>query len=201
MVFAPLKTFAVYGLSETADIIPAGHYRFGASPQMYLGNGGGADAAAYLDMNLGADLNARAEVGSGSTDFWGGGSVKWSPYPDYENQPAIAFRGKVFYMRDSDINLYNFQAAAIISKKYETAEGVFVPFAGIPLTYVYEKNSNTFTVSRLCFGSEWIVTPDFQAGTELGIDLSSRGSNFSSTATTLALYFNFQFDEKIGFKK
>ncbi|MCC2677672.1 MAG: hypothetical protein K0R29_248 [Pseudobdellovibrio sp.] len=199
--FFASPSFAAFGLLETAEIIPAGVYRVGAAPQLYLGNGGGVDGSAFLDLNVGQSLNSRLEIGSGVSDFWASASAKFVPYPDYQNQPAMGIRGKVIYMREADTNFYNTQIAPIFSKKYSTERGEFIPYAGLPITFIYEKSSNNFTISKLCFGSEWVLNPAAHMGVELAMDLYNGGSTYTYTASTLSLFFNFQFDERIGFKK
>jgi hypothetical protein len=200
LIISP-KCFAVFGLLETAEIIPSGVYRVGVAPQLYTGNGGGLDTSAYLDMFVTDSVNSRFEIGSGVTDFWAAASAKWVPYPDYMNQPAIGLRGKFIYVREADTNFYNTQIAPIFSKRYTTDKGTFIPYAGLPITYIYEKSSNNFTISKLCFGTEWVQSSAFQAGAELALDLYNGGSTYTYTASMISVFLNFQFDERIGFKK
>jgi hypothetical protein len=146
-------------------------------------------------------VNSRFEIGSGVSDFWAAASAKWVPYPDYQNQPAMGVRGKLIYMRDADTNFYDTQISPVISKRYVTDKGTFIPYAGLPITYIFEKSTSNFTISKLCFGTEWVSNSAFQAGAELALDLYNGGSAYTYTASTLSLFFNFQFDERIGFKK
>ena len=199
LISKPAK--ASFGVLETAEILPKGYYRVGLAPQLYLGNGGGLDTSAFLDMNVTSDISSRFELGSGVTDFWASASAKWAPYPDYENQPAMGLRGQFTYLRDNNVSFYNTQITPIISKKYQTSRGLFIPYAGVPFTLIYEKNTNNFMISKLCLGSEWEVTNAFQTGAELSLDLYNGGSAYTFTATTLSVYLNFVFDETIGFKK
>lgn len=189
-----LNTFAFLGLHETAELIPAGQNRVGIIPQLYVANGGGLDAAFFLDMQTGVDLNSRFEVGSGVNDFWAAGSLKWVPYPDHEKQPAIGIRGKFIFAREQSRNFYNTQIAPMLSKKVQTANGLFVAYAGLPVTFIYEKSTNNFMASQFCFGTEWVINKDFQVGAEFEMSLNN-------ATNTLSAYLNFQFDEKIGFKK
>jgi len=199
--FLSSPVFAAFGLLETAEIIPAGVYRVGAAPQLYLGNGGGVDDSAFLDFNVGESINSRLEIGSGVSDFWASAAAKFVPYPDYQNQPAMGIRGKVIYMRESDTNFYNTQIAPIFSKKYSSERGEFISYAGLLISFIFENSSNNFTISKLCLGSEWVLNPAAHAGVELAMDLYNGGSTYTYTASTLSLFFNFQFDERIGFKK
>jgi hypothetical protein len=197
------QAHAFLGLHESAEIIPAGHYRVGVIPQFYVGSNpsdfytgreNSSDFGAFLDMNLAPDVNARAVLGTGTTDFWAAGYVKWVPYPDYQNQPAIGLRGGLIYVREGNSNFYNTQITPIFSKKYETTSGVLTPYVGVPVTFVFEKTSNNFTALQMAIGTDWDFQKDSQVGVELNMDLAK-------TTTTLSLHLNLEFDETKGFKK
>ncbi len=190
----PNKAQGFLGLNDTAEIIPESRYKVGMIPQLYLGKGGGTEVGVFFDMFVMDDINARFEIGSGVTDFWAAGSAKWVPFPDYDKQPAIGVRGKFIYARELNLNFYNSQLAVIISKKFRNQVGDFIPYAGVPVTFVYEKNTRNFMASQLVLGSEWVLNKEFQMGAELDIDLAY-------TTTALSMYLAFQFDENIGFKK
>ena len=190
----PLKAQAFLGLNETAEIIPDDRYKVGVIPQLYMGKGGGTEVGVFFDMFVADDINSRFEIGSGVTDFWASGSAKWVPFPDYEKQPAIGFRGKFIYARELNANFYNSQLAVLVSKKFRNRVGEFIPYAGVPVTFIYEKNTNNFMASQLVLGSEWVLNKEFQMGAELDIDLAY-------TTTALSMYLSFQFDDNIGFKK
>jgi hypothetical protein len=189
-----LSSFGFLGLHETAELIPTGQNRIGIIPQLYVANGGGLDTAFFLDIFAGQDLNSRFEVGSGVNDFWAAGSIKWIPYPDYEKQPAMGLRGKFIFVREQNRSFYNTQLAPMLSKKVQTTQGLLIAYTGLPVTFIYEKNTNNFMVSQFCFGSEWVISKDFQMGAEFEMSLNN-------ATNTLSAYLNFQFDEKIGFKK
>lgn len=197
----PIKAHALFGALETAELLSEGQYRVGLAPQLYLGNGGGVDGSAFLDIPVRTDMNSRFEIGTGVTDFWASASLKWVPYPDFEKQPAIGVRGQFIYLRERDINFYNTQIMPLISKKYNSQYGQIIPYAGLPFTLIYEKNTNNFVITKLCLGSEWTIKNDFQAGAELALDLYNGSTQYAYTASTLSVFFNFQFDETIGFKK
>lgn len=197
------QTQAFLGLHESAEIIPAGHYRVGVIPQFYVGSTPGnfyagrensSDFGAFLDMNILPDLNARVVLGTGTTDFWAAGYAKWVPYPDYQNQPAIGVRGGLIYVREGNSNFYNTQITPLISKHYETSSGLLTPYVGVPVTFIYEKTSNNFTALQMAIGTDWDFQKDSQLGVELDMDLAK-------TTTTLSLHLNLEFDETKGFKK
>jgi hypothetical protein len=192
--FFTSHSFAFLGVNETAELIPAGQYRVGYIPQNYLGNGGGLENGMFLDIPIDQDINSRVELGFGVTDFWASGSIKWIPIPDYQNQPAMGLRGKIILAREMTDSFFNTQITPMLSKKYKTDRGTFIPYTGLPITLIYENSTKNTNTTQFCFGSEWVVSPKFQMGAE--IDLSISGDT-----NMLSLYFNFQFDERIGFKK
>ena len=188
----PAKAFL--GVNETAEVLSSGQYRVGYIPQNYLGNGGGLEHGAFLDMPIDRDINSRIELGFGVTDFWAAGSIKWVPIPDFQKQPAMGLRGKIILAREQTNSFFNTQITPMLSKKYQTARGTFIPYAGFPITFIYENSTNNTNTTQMCFGTEWVVSPKFQMGGELDISVSG-------DTNMLSLYFSFQFDERIGFKK
>lgn len=189
------RAFAFLELNETAELIPNdGRYRVGFFPQLYLDNGGGTNFGAFLDMHVNEEMNSRFTVGGGATDFWASGSLKWVPYPDYQDQPALGFRGSFTYAYDSNRSSYNTQITPIVSKLIETRFGKVNPFAGLPVTWVYTNNTTSFTAIQFIAGTEWIQSADFQMGGELEM-------NMQHSTTAISVYFNFPFDEETGFKK
>ncbi len=186
-------SFAYLSINETAELIKENDYRVGVIPQVYLTHGGGANMGAFFDMYVDRDINSRFIIGGGNTDFWTTASVKWVPYPDYEKQPAIGFRGAVTYARDNNFDFYNFQVTPIISKIVDTDYGKMNPYIGVPLTVIYS-NSSSITSTQFVFGTEWIERADFQVGGELDLNLSNSNS-------ALSFHVNFPFDNSKGFRK
>lgn len=199
----PISVHAFLGLNETAEILPTGQYRVGIIPvyyigqsnrDFYVGQGSRSDFAAFLDFNLEQDINARVSVGSGTTDFWASSSVKWVPFPDYQNQPALGLKGSLIYLREENINFYNTQITPLVSKKFESTYGLLIPYLGLPITFIYEKSTNNFTAMQMAIGTDWVYKKEFQVGVELDMDLAK-------TVTTLSIHLNFEFDETKGFIK
>jgi hypothetical protein len=187
------SSFAYLSVNETAELLKKDNYRVGLIPQFYLSNDGGANYGAFIDMYAYNDVNTRFVVGGGETDFWTSASAKWVPFPDYEQQPAIGFRGQFSYARDKNLNFYNFQITPIISKIVDTSIGKLNPYVGIPVTLIYNNNIST-TAAQFAVGTEWVDLEDFQFGGEVDI-------NLTNTTTSMSLHFNFPFDENKGFRK
>ena len=192
-------SYAYFSISETSELLKKESYRVGVIPQLLLTSGGGSNLAAFFDMPVEDDINTRFMIGSGNTDFWGSASAKWVPYPDYEKQPAIGFRGSFIYARynvlNQSSNFYNFQFTPIISKIVNSRWGNMNPYIGLPLTIIY--GPSTSTVMQLVVGNEWIELKDFQIGAEFDLDLS----NSKASTSALTLHFNFPFDGTTGYRK
>lgn len=186
-------SFAYLSLSETAELIKKDHYRVGITPQLLLANGGGSNYGVFFDMPVDDEMNARFTLGTGTTDFWTSGSVKWVPYPDYKKQPAIGLRGAVIYARKAKENFYNIQVTPIISKIVDTQWGKLNPYIGLPVTLVYNSTSS-LTALQFVIGSEWIDNPSFQVGAELDL-------NLSNSTSALTVHINFPFDGNLGFRQ
>lgn len=186
-------SFAYLSLSETAELIKKEHFRVGVASQLLLTNGGGANYGAFFDMPVDDEMNARFTLGTGSTDFWTSGSVKWVPYPDYKKQPAMGVRGAIFYARDATLNFYDIQITPIISKIVDTQWGKLNPYIGLPVTLIFN-NTGNITAMQFVIGSEWIDKPSFQVGAELGL-------NLSNSTSAITMHINFPFDGNLGFRQ
>jgi|GEM_PF-728277 len=188
-------------LSETAELIKENQYRVGVAPQLLLEGGGGSNVGVFFDLPVEEEMNARFIIGSGggsgSVDFWTTASVKWVPFPDYQNQPAIGLRGAIIYARKAKENIkenfYALQITPIISKIVDTRWGKMNPYFGLPLTAIYNNTKNVMA-TQFIIGSEWLEREDFQLGAELDL-------NLSNTNTALTLHANFPFDANLGFRK
>jgi hypothetical protein len=195
LIFTALPASAFLELNETAELIPDENtYRIGFFPQLYLENGGGTNFGAFLDMYVGPEFNSRFTLGGGTTDFWASGSLKWVPYPDYGEQPALGFRGGVTYALDNSTSTYATQVTPILSKIFDTKFGKLNPYMGIPVSWVYVNSSRSYTALQFIVGAEWIRDADFQMGGELEM-------NMQNTTSAISVYLNFPFDERTGFKK
>lgn len=198
-LFLAKTSFAYLSLSETGELIKENNFRIGVAPQFILTGGGASksgesNAGVFLDLPIQPDMNARINVGSGSTaDFWTSASLKWVPYPDYKKQPAIGGRAAFIYARKNSSTTYNLQLTPIFSKIIESQWGKLVPYAGLPLTFSFGGSKNTSAI-QFVVGAEWIEKPDYQVGAELDMSLSE-------APTAITFHVNFPFDSKIGFRR
>jgi hypothetical protein len=187
--------FAYLSIAESGEILPVGKYQVGLEPQVLLNRGGGANLNVFLDTAFSDSTSGRITMGAGSVDFNAFASVKWMPFPDVDNQPAMGIRIGAGVARDEDENIVQIQAAPMASKRFNTEYGMTVPYIAIPFTYLNMDSDNVWA-SNLAIGSEWHPT-DWAYGTiggEVGFEINKSYSYISVFAT-------FPFDDQKGFGK
>lgn len=186
---------AYLSLAESGEILPMNEYQVGLEPQFLLNNGSGANINAFFDMPFNESTSGRISMGAGKIDFNAFASVKFIPFPDVDNQPAIGVRVGGGYTRVSDQNWLVGQVAPLVSKKVGTDIGTFVPYAAIPFEFVNKKDEN-ITGSQFVIGSELLhpETPDLRYGAEVGFEMT-KSYNYVS------VYVSLPFDSAKGIGK
>lgn len=187
------KSLAYLSLNESAEILPENYFNIGIAPQTYLSNGGGFDLSVFADAHLFENTDGRLTIGSGDTDFWAQGSLKWAPYPDVDDQPAMGFRGALGYSRKANENSVQLQISPIISKKSTTATYNMLPYIGFPITLVSEKN-NSYVASQLSLGALWFPWDTAHIGAEFNL-------NLKNSISSASVYLMFPFEGATGYKK
>jgi hypothetical protein len=160
-----------------------------------MNQGSGANVDAFIDMPYNEDTSFRVTAGAGKIDFHVGGSMKWVPFPDIDNQPAIGGRAAAWYARDNNENMLTMQLAPLVSRRLDTEHGRFVPYIAIPINITNTKERN-FTGTQFVIGSEW-KNPGWEnmlMTSELAFDL-----NDSYSALTFSIAF--PFDGNMGFRR
>lgn len=187
------STYAFMSLNESAEILPDNYFNIGVAPQVYLSNGGGSDVSVFIDSHLFDNTDGRITLGSGDTDFWTQASVKWVPFPDVDDQPAMGLRGAVAYARDESLNFLHVQISPIFSKKSTTAVHDMLPYAGLPITFVSEKE-NSYVASQLTLGALWFPWNTAHLGAEFNL-------NLKNSVSSASVFFMFPFEGGTGYKK
>lgn len=169
---------------ESNEITPAGKYKLGFEPQIKTSNGSGANFTTFVDAPINDEFSTRVHLGAGDRDYYVGGSLKWVPIPDYENQPAIGGKISVIASREVADGYFTFTAAPIISKKFSTDIGNFIPYASTPISST-SGASDTVTNLQLAIGSEFSHSKadNMTFGAELGFDLKDTFSYVSAYVT------------------
>lgn len=188
------QSFAFMEFAESGDMTPKGTLKVGAGPQIRMSDGSGVNVTGYLESGFRDDLSWRVHLGAGETDFYAGGSVKWVPIPDYENQPAIGGRVDLEAGSKDSSTLTVFRVAPLISKGFQTDYVYFTPYAALPLgTSSYKGSSDFFT--QLALGSD--IKIDEWKNMLFNVEL---GSNISKSFSYLSLNYFYFFDAKDGIK-
>lgn len=183
---------AYLSMAESGEILPMNLYQVGLEPQFLLNNGSGANLNAFFDAPLNDSTSGRISMGAGKIDFSTMASIKYIPFPDVDNQPAMGLRVGLGYTRVSNENWMLGQIAPLMSKKVGTDMGTFVPYAAIPFEFVNKKDEN-ITGSQFVVGSELLhpETPDLRYGAEVGFELNK-------SYTYLSVYVSLPFDSAKG---
>jgi len=192
-VLVSSSAFAYLTISESAEIPAATNYQLGFEPQFFSNKGGGTNATAFFDAPFSDSTSGRLWLGAGIIDFNVGASVKFVPFPDVDNQPGIGFRVGGFFARKSSENFLTLQLAPIFSKKVNTENGLFIPYAAIGINVTNTKDRN-FTGTQAIFGTEY-KHPDIQKmffGLEAGVNLNDDAYSYFSGSVT------FPFDSNKG---
>ncbi|MCB0394662.1 MAG: hypothetical protein KDD25_08885 [Bdellovibrionales bacterium] len=173
LIFCSSQSFAFYSVMESGDIVPEGSYRISAYPQHNLtGDYSGLSAILGVDTAINESTSVRAQVGTGAVDFIFGGSAKWVPIPDVDNQPAIGGAFGLTYGTKDGESILAFRIHPIVSKGFDVDFGKVVPFASLPTGLTFF-DGHTYYPLNLVAGSELIFTElenvRFQA--ELSFDL------------------------------
>lgn len=186
---------AYLSLAESGELLPVGKYQVGVAPQFLTSRGGGTNVDVFFDAPINESTTGRISLGAGAVDFNTFASVKWIPFPDVDNQPAIGIRGGVGLFRDEGDNGFLAQVAPLVSKRFASEYGLFVPYFAVAINLVDTKSEN-FTSSNAIFGTEFHSeeVPMMKFGGELGLDMNKSYSY-------VTFFVAFPFDSSKGFGK
>lgn len=196
LLFLPLTTSANYlSIGESGEMIPTDSFRLGGSLQTLSAGKGGLNIGGFLDAGWRDDLSSRFLFGVGSVDFHMGGTLKYIPFPDVGNQPALGLRTAFWLTRIEDTSVTTFQVAPLASKKININKGNLTSYFALPINFVFFKNKNE-TGTQFTVGAEY-EHPDmhdvfFAAEVNLNLNKSESG---------LSVFASIPFDNKTGFKK
>lgn len=162
---------AINTFNESGELVSADTYKIGVEPQFGMSDSKGFDIGLFMDRSFRDDMGFRVSMGTGDTDYYLNGSLKWIPIPDYDGQPALGLKGGVTFWREKDFSFYTVTVSPLASKKQSTEYGEFVPYAALPI-HMTNGNGVSKTSINLVLGSEWTTpeAPGYQFGAELGIN-------------------------------
>lgn len=194
LFFLPNFVFANYlSIGESGEVINADSYRLGGTFQSSTAGNGGLNLGGFVDTGWTDDMSSRFLFGVGSLDFHVGASLKYVPFPDYENQPAIGVRSAFWVARIDSTSVTTLQIAPLVSKVIRISEGNLVSYFAIPVNFTFYSNKSS-TGSQFTIGSEYSHPKihNVQFAAELSLNLSKSESGFLILASI-------PFDNKSGF--
>lgn len=184
LLLSSSPSYAIMTVQESAEITPAGNYKIGIEPQVITSDGGGFNMTGYFDAPINEEASYRVHLGTGDTDIYAGGSVKWTPFPDFDQQPAVAGKVSLIVGDTNDVNLFVVRVEPIVSKKFETNIGLFIPYGALPVNFI-TIDGESETGIQLAGGTEFISNrlENVTFGAELGLDAKDSFSYISAFAT------------------
>lgn len=157
-------------MAESGELVEPGKSTLGFFPQFILSDGGAFNFVSFVDTGLTESTSLRLQLSAGDTDISGGGSFKWVPIPDYQNQPAIGLKLGAFLGREGDNNFSHFQVAPLLSKKQSTDYGLFIPYGAIQWSNLYISGENLRSLQLLA-GTEYVHDDtNLKFGAELALE-------------------------------
>lgn len=184
LLLASLPSGAFMTVQESNEITPAGKYKIGMEPQVRLSDGTGINFTGFFDRGINDEGSFRAWVGTGDTDLTAGGSLKWVPFPDYGSQPAVGLKVGGSYWREHDENFFTVRLDPIVSKKFESDIGLFIPYVAIPVMF-HSGQDKDQTGIQVAAGTEFLHTEadNMTFGAEVGFDAKDSFSYISGYVT------------------
>lgn len=196
LLIFPFTSFANYlSIGESGEILPTNSYRLGASLQTLTAGKGGLNVGGFLDAGWRDDLSSRFLFGVGSVEFHMGASIKYIPFPDIGNQPALGVRSAFWLTRIDDTSVTTWQVAPIASKKIDLTKGKLTSYFAIPINFVFLKNKSE-TGTQFTVGAEY-EHPEWH-------DVFFTGEavlNLNKSESGIAVLVSIPFDNDSGFKK
>jgi hypothetical protein len=191
------SAYAYYDVLDTGKIIPTGKYRAIVGPQFITsGENDGSNVSGKFDAGIGESTTIRGSVGFGQDElFYTGLFLKYVPFPDFENQPALGLIGGFNFARESvdheQQEVLSLRFAPLASKDFDTDIGVVTPYASLPISIAFQDGHTIYPV-QLVGGAEFkpFSWENVSFMGEMGLKLNKAFSYVS-----LSVVFEFE-DEK-----
>lgn len=186
-LFSPLPSKAYYSVMDTGEIIPEGRYKLGLESQFITDDDSGINLVGRFDHWVSEELNFQGLLGFGEVDLHAGGFVKWIPFPDFDEQPAIGLKAGMLYAREDGVNELSFRLYPLISKTFTSNIGEWTPYASLPIGF-RTIDGETDVPVQLAFGSQWKTDhfENLQFVGEVGLDVSDAYTYISIGAVLYA---------------
>lgn len=182
-------------IGESGELTKPYQYRIGASPQFLTNEGGGMNVQAFLDAGWSDEIASRFSFGVGKVDFNLSGSLKYVPFPDVDQQPAMGIRLTGYFARQGSENVTTMQIAPLVSRKFDSDYGLWIPYTALAFNVGTFKDKGGLG-TNFVIGSE-LKHPD----AERFLFAAEVGFNLKDSFSWVAGFVSIPFDSQSGFKK
>ena len=174
------NAFAYYSTIDSGELVVPNSYQVGIEAQGIMHEFSGMNFVGRFDAGINESSSVRGLLGFGKVDFQIGGFYKYIPYPDTPHQPAIGGEAGVIVSRFAGDNQIAVRLHPLISKKFQSEVGDFIPYASIPFGVTFGKGPTVIPV-QFVVGSEFrpLDLKNFSFFAELGIEVSKSFSYLS----------------------
>ncbi len=183
LLLSPLPALSFLSTIDSGELVPVNQYRLILEPQISPYN-----LAAHFDAGISDSSQLRVSLGAGESATHFDFSVKYIPYPDIDNQPAIGYKlGLLFANEKDNVSSLGVRFTPLVSKRYMIDQNYFTPYLGLPLGVSVQKSTSK-TPSHFVLGVEVSMptAPDMQFGAEVGANLRD---SFSYISAFVSFYF------------
>jgi hypothetical protein len=184
--------WAYYTVLDNGEIMGAGKYKL--SPGLdFLTDKGGVNLNTSADIGINDEFGARANIGFGEVNFYGGGFIKWQPIPDIDKQPAVALNAGLVYAADGNFTELTVRFEPIMSKKFVVGDNAFTPYVSLPIglrNRDWDNRSDENDVAwQAVLGSQMQLEAwkNLQFIAEIGFNIDNAPSHFAISAV---MYFD-----------
>ncbi len=182
-------------LGESGELVKPYQYRIGASPQFLTNESGGMNVQAFVDAGWTDELASRFSFGVGKVDFNLSGSLKYIPFPDVDQQPAMGIRLTGYFARMGSESVTTLQIAPMVSRKFESEYGLWIPYSALAF------NVGTFK-DKGGLGTNFIIGTELKhPDAERFVFATEVGFNLKDSFSWVAGFVSIPFDSQSGFKK
>lgn len=193
ILFTSPSQASYLSLGESGELIPVGTYQFGAAPQFITNGDGGFNIAAFLDTAWTDSFGSRFMLGAGEVDFYVSASGKFIPFPDVARQPAMGIKLNFWYAREGSININTVQIAPMLSKKYDSDYGLFIPYAAYGI-------SNSSLDGDSSTGEQFFVGTDWKSPQLEQVNMTFElATSLKDSTSSISFFASLPFDDKKGF--
>lgn len=175
-----LPSWSYLTILESGEPLTNKEVHLGFAPQFMSGDFKGSNGVFALRTGLDEGRDFSVQLGGGDVHFWSTLATRWTPIPDYDDQPAIGLRIDVTLARVSDVTTGSLRLAPFASKRFRTDVGHVEPYTYLPIGLTVQ-NGRYDNLSSFVIGSQFGIEelrPMFLYG-EIAINIKNSVSYFT----------------------